>query len=226
MRVNRHSNLGLLLRVGLTLATACLASACAFDPVAGVPNLLTNQDAQCDIGPSWNETPMWDAGEVRLVWRYHQENEWKNVCGTSDWGCIRCEWDHGERLCTVDLRIRPRFSQLCHMAVLGHELGHALGKMHDAEPQRQIVAASLIPADTAPMPAPDSAPVPAQGEGTTVVAAATLALEPLPDLAPPHLDAMLESVKPLEPLEAPVDRFEVPGALALRFDRAQYGPMR
>ncbi|HET9651688.1 MAG TPA: hypothetical protein VFP36_05840 [Usitatibacter sp.] len=223
MRDYTHAIRDHLLHVGLALAATCLASACAFDPVAGVPNLLANQDAQCDIGPSWNETPMWDSGEVRLIWRYHKENAWQGVCETSGWGCIHCKWEGQERVCTVDLRIRPRFSQLCHMAVLGHELGHALGKMHD-EPRVRVVPVSFIPANTPPATSPDLAPVAApsweatRGEEVESV----IALEPLAELAPAHLDAMLELVRPTEPVPALGDPADLPSVLPLRLDRTQF----
>ena len=223
MRDDRHASLKLLLRVGMALAATCLASACAFDPVAGVPNLLANRDAQCDIGPSWNETPMWDSGEVRLIWRYHKENEWQGVCETSGWGCIHCKWEARERVCTVDLRIRPRFSELCHMAVLGHELGHALGKMHD-EPRVRVIPVSFVPADAPPAPSPDSLPIPAPVVNATgdepVIAA--LALETLPELEAPHLDSMLELVKPMEPVQALADAGDLSGGIPLRLDRARF----
>jgi len=228
MRDFRHTARKLLLRVGLAVTVAALASACAFDPVAGVPNLLANRDAQCDIGPSWNETPMRDSGEVRLIWRYHNENEWQGVCETSGWGCIRCKWDQGEKLCTVDLRIRPRFSQLCHMAVLGHELGHALGKMHD-EPRVRVIPVSFVPADTPPAPSPEALPGAAPSSkaiGDDEVIAA-LALEPLRELTPAHLLAMLELVNPIERLEALTDAQDLSGGVILRLDRVQsQAPLR
>lgn len=227
MHDDRHAALALLLRMVMALAAICLASACAFDPVAGVPNVLANRDAQCDIGPSWNETPMWDSGEVRLVWRYHKENEWQGVCETSGWGCIHCRWEGRERVCTVDLRIRPRFSQFCHMAVLGHELGHALGKMHD-EPRVRVVPVSFMPADAPPAPSPDPVPVPAPIANATgdedehVIEA--LALETMPEIEAPHLDSMLELVKPMERIEALAENFGVSTGLPLplRLDRARF----
>jgi hypothetical protein len=232
MRHRRHAIHDLLLRVGLTLAAACLASSCAFDRAAGVPNLLANQEAECDIGPSWNETPIWDQGEVRVIWRYHKENEWQGVCETSGWGCIHCKYEQSERVCTIDLRIRPRFSHLCHMAVLGHELGHALGKMHD-EPQVRVVSVSLIPLTTPPATSPDSVPIPAPSANTAIVAAvapeaidekavATPVLEPLPEITPPHLYTMLELVKPVESAEAFADPASLSGMASLRLDRAQF----
>ena len=166
---------------------------------------------------------MRDVGEVRLIWRYHNENEWQGVCDTSGWGCIRCKWDQGERVCTVDLRIRPRFSQLCHMAVLGHELGHALGKMHD-EPQVRVIPVSFIPTNTPPASAPDSSPVAAPSANTMRDEEETIAavsLEPLPRLTPPHLYEMLERVNPIELADALTDRKEASGGMALRLDRAQ-----
>ena len=211
MRDYRHAAPRLLLRVGMALAATCLASACAFDPVAGVPNMLANREAQCDIGPSWNETPMLDSGEVRLVWRYHKENAWQGVCETSGWGCIHCKWEGRERVCTVDLRIRPRFSELCHMAVLGHELGHALGKMHD-EPRVRVIPVSFIPADTSPAAHPDSVPVTSASSDEPVIVA--LALETLPELEPPHLDSMLELLRP-----------DLSDGISLRLDRASFGAL-
>ena len=210
----------------MALAAACLASACAFDPASGVPNLLANRDAQCDIGPSWNETPMWDSGEVRLIWRYHQENEWQGVCETSGWGCIHCRWEGRERVCTVDLRIRPRFSQLCHMAVLGHELGHALGKMHD-EPRVRVIPVSFTAADAPPAPSPDSVPVAAPIVSATVdePVIAALALATLPQIEAPHLDSMLELVKPIEPVQALADAADLSGGIPLRLDRARFNAL-
>jgi hypothetical protein len=217
MRDRLHAIHDFTLRVGLTLAAACLASACASDPVAGVPNLLVNQDAQCDIGPSWNETPIWDQGEVRLIWRYHAESDWNGVCETSGWGCIHCSWQQSERVCTVDLRMRPRFSKLCHMAVLGHELGHALGKMHD-EPQPRYLTASFIPPDPPPATVPDSVPVGAPTAAAAVVAA--VSPEPIQDAAP-----LLPLLPPLSLASTESDeKIVVTLALEphLRLDRGQF----
>jgi len=109
------------------------------------------------------------------------------------------------------------------MAVLGHELGHALGKTHD-EPRVRVIPVSFIPADTPPAASPDPVPVPAAmaNASSDEPAVAAPALETLPELEAPHLDAMLEVVKPVERLQALAESTDLAGGIRLRLDRAQF----
>jgi hypothetical protein len=109
------------------------------------------------------------------------------------------------------------------MAVLGHELGHAMGKMHD-EPRVRVIPVSFIPADTPAAASPDPVPVqrPVANASSDEPVIAPRALETLPELEPPHLYAMLELAKPMERLEAIAPAVGLSGGIPLRLDRARF----
>jgi hypothetical protein len=110
------------------------------------------------------------------------------------------------------------------MAVLGHELGHALGKMHD-EPRVRVIPVSFVPADTPPPPSPEATPVPSTIAIADEEVIAPLALEPLPELTSPQLFAMVELVPLAERVEGLTDRAELYGGMPLRLDRGRIAPL-
>jgi hypothetical protein len=83
-------------------------------------------DAICDMRVRYEERPMTSTGNVRLAWRFDAETREGN------YGVTDCYETDGERLCLVRLKgPPPKFSDVCGLAKLGHEVAHAMNATHD-----------------------------------------------------------------------------------------------
>lgn len=84
-------------------------------------------DTQCNMAIPENSKHMAPEGETLVVWRFDPAS---TNCQPTSYGCAECSGSN-PRVCFITLKFTaPDFNDVCKLARLGHEVGHALGAMH------------------------------------------------------------------------------------------------
>ncbi len=83
-------------------------------------------DMECGMRADYKASPLAPEGEVLIKWAFNSTP--KNPAAYGDAECWEAQ---GQRSCILRLRDSPpTFNEICRLARLGHEVGHAMGGNH------------------------------------------------------------------------------------------------
>ena len=82
-------------------------------------------DVVCDQRVGYeHQTAIQPSGDIRLIWRVAPQ-------APRVWGNTQCFQTSSGTICDITLRHAQDFNNTCDLALLGHELTHAMGATHE-----------------------------------------------------------------------------------------------